>query len=165
MNLQELHRVLRYENGKLYWRHRDDVLPRWNTRYALKEAFTAVRQGYRTGAIHNRLYQAHRVVWAMHNGEWPKGQIDHINGDRSDNRIENLRDVDAFQNSQNSRLRTDNTSGTPGVTFFKERGQWTARICVNGKRHHLGYFSSAEDASKARMEAEIKLGFLKRNQA
>jgi hypothetical protein len=159
-NLSEL---LAYENGNLFWKHRENAMPRWNTRYAGKQAFTADRQGYKTGSIHNRVYQAHRVIWAMHHGRWPQGQIDHINGDRSDNRIENLREVDAFLNSQNAKRRADNTSGTAGVTFFKGRNQWTARICVNGRKHHLGYFPSAEDAAAARKEAEIKLGFLARH--
>ena len=161
---ERLHDFLRYEDGELYWLHRPDGMLRWNTRYAGTRAFTANKIGYRTGAIQNKLNQAHRVIWAMHHGRWPDGQIDHINGNRSDNRIENLREASAFQNSQNAKRRVDNTSGTAGVSFFKERNQWTARICCNGKKHHLGYFSSREDASVARLEAEIRLGFLKRVQ-
>jgi len=115
------------------------------------------------GAIHDKRYQAHRVIWAMFHGEWPMNQIDHINGDRSDNRILNLREADFFQNSQNAKIRRDNTSGYPGVTFSKDRNQWTARICINGKKIYLGYFLTAELATEARKEAEKKHGFLKRS--
>lgn len=161
----QLHELLTYEpdTGRLTWKCRKDVLLRWNVRYAGKEAFTAIRDGYKCGAIHNVGYQAHRVIWAMVYGDWPEDQVDHINGNRSDNRISNLRQADGFQNSQNAKTRSDNTSGYPGVTFFKGRNQWTARICVNGKKIHLGYFSTAEKATEARKEAEKVHGFLKRS--
>lgn len=160
----ELNRMLSYDpdTGRLIWKVRDDVLLRWNVRYAGREAFTAIRNGYRCGAVHDKAYQAHRVIWAMVHGEWPVYQIDHINGDRSDNRISNLRLADGFQNAQNAKIRSDNTSGYPGVTFFKDRNQWTARICVNGKKIHLGYFETVELATEARKEAEKVHGFLKR---
>jgi hypothetical protein len=165
VNASELHEILTYEpeTGRLTWKVRKDVLLRWNVRYAGREAFTAIANGYRKGSIHNVSYQAHRVLWAMHHGEWPLGQVDHVNGDRGDNRISNLRQADGFQNSQNAKVRCDNTSGYPGVSFFKDRNQWTARICVNGKKIHLGYFSTAEMATKARKEAEKVHGFLKRS--
>jgi len=159
---ERLHDFLRYEDGKLYWLHRPEAMPRWNTRYAGMQAFTADKDGYKTGAIQNKSYLAHRVIWAMHYGRWPEGQVDHKNGKRSDNRIGNLREASSFQNSQNTKRRVDNTSGTAGVCFFKARKQWTARICCNGKKHHLGYFSSYEEAVEARREAEKNLGFLKR---
>jgi hypothetical protein len=141
--------------GKLFWRWRDDVLLRHNRRYAGKEAFTSTRQGYKCGALGGKAFQAHRIAWAISHGEDPDDEIDHINGDRSDNRIENLRKVDRTLNTQNSGIRHDNTSGHVGVRYWAERGKWVA--CLSRKT--LGYFKTFEDAVAARKKAELDAGY------
>ena len=139
------------------------VCKMWNTRYAGAEAFTGVCQGYRHGAIYNRLFYAHRVAWAIYRGAWPSDQIDHKNGVRSDNRMSNLRDVAQFVNQRNAKMRVDNTSGHVGVVWNGQCRKWQARIQVKGKRKHLGYFDDITGAVNARKAAEAGRGFTERH--
>jgi hypothetical protein len=113
--------------------------------------------GYLRIKIDNVKYRVHRVIWLMTYGNWPDGQIDHVNGVRNDNRIENLRVVSVQDNQRNSHRRVDNTSGATGV--FKEVGGWRARIKVNGKRINLGFFDSFDAAVAARKQSESQFGF------
>jgi hypothetical protein len=87
-------------------------------------------------------------------GVWPEDQIDHINRDRADNRIENLREVTNKQNQQNRSTNSDNTSGHTGVSWYKPYSKWRAQIKHNHKVIHLGYFTNIEDAIAARKAAE-----------
>lgn len=157
-----LRQRLRYEpeTGKLYWREHEDMPQRWNTRYAGREAFTAVRNtGYKHGRVLGVAYQAHRVIWALVHGVWPDGQIDHIDHDPVNNRIENLRIVQHRENQRNASLRGNNTSGTMGVSWYKAGSKWTAYITVDCVKQHLGYFNTFEDAVTARKQAERIFGF------
>lgn len=98
----------------------------------------------------------HRVVWALHHGRWPVGPLDHINGNPSDNRIENLREATPSQNGANKRLdgRKTNISGHRGVTISGNRFKADIRIC--GARIHLGRFDTLEEAGAAYREATLK---------
>lgn len=87
-------------------------------------------------------YLAHRIAWYLHYGKWPEGFIDHINRDRGDNRIENLREVSKRVNSQNQE------SYNRGAHFVKSRNKWRSRICVNGKEKTLGYFRTEQEAQE-----------------
>lgn len=113
--------------------------------------------GYLRVRVNGRQFRVHRIVWLMTFGKWPVGQIDHINGIRHDNRIENMREVDAQGNQRNQHIRPDNTSGVTGVVL--ERGLWAARIKVDGKKFRLGRFKTKDEAAAARKAAEIVLGF------
>lgn len=152
--------------GTLVWKRRaskwfssESYCDRWNEKYAGTQAFTCVSEGYHVGAIKGIKYKAHRVIWAMHYGQWPTGQIDHINGDKSDNRIENLRDVTNRENCRNKRLFKANTSGHVGVWLKKETGKWVAEITVNYKTIPLGTFATKEGAIARREQAELEHGF------
>lgn len=101
---------------------------------------------------------AHRFAWIYMHGELPEGQIDHINGDRRDNRISNLRVVSNRENSRNQRLCKNNQLGITGVYFRTNDDRWYASITVD-KRHHLGSFKTLLDAAAARKSAELKYGF------
>lgn len=91
----------------------------------------------------------HRIAWLLATGENPKRMIDHIDGDRTNNAWSNLREVTPSQNSINSKFRKSNTSGFKGVSWDKKYQKWEAYIWVEYRKHHLGYFSCPEEASKA----------------
>lgn len=164
-----LRQLLRYEpeTGKLFWLPRGaGMFPKpesakgWNARFAGAEAFaTDNGEGYMAGRINGKSLKAHRVVWALVHGEWPSGEIDHINGNPSDNRISNLRDVDRTENVRNSKRGKNNTSGVNGVGFDKRRSQWIAHICHKAKRIHIGSFLTKDAALAARKAAEADLGY------
>jgi hypothetical protein len=102
---------------------------------------------------------SHRAVWAIHAGEYPEGQIDHLNGIRTDNRIANLRVVTVHENKRNSKRRSDNISGFGGVYYKASRRKWIAGFTVGGVRKHLGVFEHKFDAVLARLLAERAQGF------
>jgi len=99
---------------------------------------------------------AHMLAWLIVYGEWPNGQIDHINGDRLDNRIKNLRVVTQQQNAFNRVLYKNNSSGVKGVSWSIAQQAWHAQIRVTGKRIHLGFFKSKNDAANAYAAASAK---------
>ena len=157
------------EDGSLTWKERDhshfkdDRTARsWNTRLANRPAFTTTEgAGYKAGHIFRAHVLAHRVAWAIHTGEWPSGHVDHINGDRLDNRIVNLRIVTRQENQRNTRLPRSNTSGIIGVYWCKHKRKWRAAIGCDGRTVCLGRFNSKEEAIAARREAEVSYGFHK----
>lgn len=133
----------------------------WNSNFADKPALTAFdKYGYKRGAVLGVQVKAHRVIFAMYHGYWPT-EIDHINHNRSDNKISNLRNVSRQQNCRNLSISKNNTSGVIGVYWTKARNIWRAQINTNGKHIHLGYFEDKIDAIAARKEAESKYGFHK----
>ena len=99
------------------------------------------KKGYFRGWFGGRQYMAHRVVFLLKYGHWPEKQIDHIDGNPKNNRIENLREVSGQTNIQNRKSR--------GTTFNAHHGKWHARICANGVSHHLGYFKTETEAHSA----------------
>lgn len=94
-------------------------------------------------------FMAHRIAWLKAYRTMPTGEIDHINGDRSDNRIENLRDVPKFLNSRNAAKRKDNTSGVSGVYWDSTANAWRAAVRVNGSRRYVGVYHSLDSAKVA----------------
>ena len=97
---------------------------------------------------------AHRLAWFYVYGAWPNGDLDHINGDKLDNRIANLREATRKQNMQNVRQHKHNTSGVKGVAWHSQRNKWRAYIFVDYRQIHLGLFDTKEAAAAARMNAE-----------
>lgn len=167
-----LRQLLKYDStsGALTWRRRpisffrDDArwsagqsCKRWNTRYAGKEAFTATVTGYRCGRLSKRNYLAHRVIWAMVYDEWPVSEVDHIDRDRQNNRICNLRLATRSENAANQCMRSNNRSGFKGVTWSKVAKKWTAEISFNNKRNYLGLFETKEEAALAYKNASERL--------
>lgn len=144
--------------GKLYWLKRDIINPsdrQWNGKYAGKEAFTYVgKRGYLMGSIYNKTYMAHRVVFAIYTDEWPT-LVDHINGDKTDNRPSNLRPATPSQNQHNQKLSKRNSSGIKGVSWSERDKRWCAQIAFNKKRINLGSFLTREGAAKAAENARM----------
>jgi hypothetical protein len=139
-------------SGELRHRPRsgtDRHTKRWNTQFAGQIAGGVRKSGYRYVSIDNRNYLQHRIVRALETGMWPDGALDHINGDKGDNRPGKLRPASNAQNSRNRGLQANNRSGRKGVSWDASRGKWRACICVNGKNSHLGHFTYLNAAGAA----------------
>lgn len=114
--------------------------------------------GYLRVCIDRKSFMAHRVAWAMHYGEWPSKFIDHINGNKSDNRICNLRLATRSENAQNvKRPYRSNKTGFAGVHYVKALGKYQAQICVNGKTKFLGRFMCVQKAYEVYERAKKEL--------
>ena len=121
-------------------------------------AGTSGSEGRRHITIGYSKYKAHRLAWLYVYGYWPKNLIDHINGDPTDNRIENLREATVSENLHNQRRsHKNNKTGVLGVQWRPMKNKFRARITVSGKEISLGHFDSIEDAEKAYLEAKAKL--------
>lgn len=112
-------------------------------------AGSASSDGYLRIWIDGHSYKAHRLAWLHAYGVWPTKQIDHLNGDRADNRIANLREADQPEQNANTRRRTNNTSGRRGVSLHKASGKYTARLSFRGRIVHCTYHDTPEEASAA----------------
>lgn len=153
MDLDLLNEYFDYnsDSGKITW-----VKNFFKTKIG-KEAGGIGQMGYIKITLNGVTLLAHRIAWAIHYNEQPPEIIDHINGDRADNRIENLRSCTNAENIQNQRTasRSNKTSKYLGVSNFK--GKWRAKIKANGKYIFLGYFDSEEGARDAYLKAKRKV--------
>ena len=148
-----------YDSGKLI------CIRQWPyTLYNENKAVGGLRpDGYLGLTINNKDYLVHRLIWLLVYGSWPKDQIDHRDGNRSNNKLSNLRDVTNIINAQNAKMSSNNISGYTGVSWLKRDAKWYASIMVEGKTISLGQFHNKELAIKARKEAEVKYGFTARH--
>ena len=153
---ERLKELLRYdkETGQFYWRVRSNSKVE-----AGCQAGTVAKEGHIVISIDSKKYYAHRLVWLYCYGHFPSEQIDHINHNKIDNRLFNLREVSHLENDRNHPKQRNNTSGVTGVCWDKHANKWIAQIQVNGKMNHLGLFSNFNEAVKVRKEAELKYGF------
>ena len=118
---------------------------------------TVGSHGYMVVKVDGKLYRAHRLVWLFVYGKWPNNQIDHIDGNKQNNILSNLRDVTRSDNMCNkNKCRSDNNTGLLGVMWLKRERKYTARIHVNGKSKSLGYFDDKYKAHLAYVEAKKK---------
>lgn len=126
-----------------------------NTSNAGKPAGHLSRDGYRIVRIDGAIYKTSRIIWKLQTGFEPN-ILDHINGDTTNERFDNLRDVQTCQNLQNSSIRSDNKSGYKGVSFCNTRGKYQAVIQAKGKRIHLGFFVNPGIAALAYINAAFE---------
>jgi citrate synthase len=110
-------------------------------------------RGYLMVQVGGVLCSVHRVAWLYTYGEWPKGHVDHINRNTTDNRICNLRDVTPSENQHNRKLSKANKSGYLGVCWSKEMNKWSAHICKDRKKIYLGCYEDVKEAANAYAEA------------
>jgi len=149
-----------------YWKprpvttHHDKA---WNTKYARKRAGSLRSSEYRSIGfrINGKDYAffEHRLVFLWLHGHFPKDDMDHINGIRDDNRIENLREVGHVENGKNTKIYKTNTSGIIGVHWSTSKQKWRAQIVVDYKQIYLGLFDDKFAAICARKSAEVKYIF------
>lgn len=162
---ETLRQLLRYEpeTGRFFWRERGPewfsskryssraLSEKWNRQYAGAEALVTKKDGYMTGEVLGVFVFAHRVAWCLQNGEWPSDCIDHINGNRSDNRIKNLRQANRSQNARNRGASKGGTSQFCGVSLARryKSKPWNAAIRAGGKLIYIGRFATEKDAALA----------------
>ena len=127
--------------GSFVWRHSG------------KTAGGRVGNGYYNLTLRGKTYGIHRLVWLFETGEWPIGEVDHIDRDTSNNLFSNLRLANKSQNRCNAAAYKNNRSGLKGIYFNKRRGKWCAQICFKGTKHHLGTFQTKEEAHAAYCKA------------
>lgn len=122
-------------------------------------AGSPVVRGYRAISVDNVLYRAHRLAFVLMEGRWPEGDVDHIDGDVSNNRYSNLREASRSQNMQNQRraLSNNKSSGLLGASWHKQTRRWQARITLGGKDRFLGRFDTAEAAHAAYLAAKRQI--------
>jgi hypothetical protein len=149
---QFLHELFEYRDGHLFWK----VDRRGNKLKGKQASRLKKSNGYCEVTINKKNHYAHRIIFMMFNGYWPE-QIDHIDSNRSNNLISNLREANNAQNNRNTKLRATNTSGYKGVYMSKQSGRFIARITVNYKGVHLGCFKTIEEASQAYKKAALEL--------
>ena len=157
------------ENGCFTWKKRPDhhfVNPaaarRWNAKWGGKEAGWS-QLGYKHLSINQKKYLQHVLVWLLTYGEWPENSIDHIDGNRDNNCVTNLRCVEHKENLRNQSKKINNTSGVSGVYLDKRRNTWYVQIMKNYKKIHFGYYKDKEEAIEARHKAYKQLGFTERH--
>lgn len=172
-SLDVLNMLLEYEEstGKLFWKDRapssfsqkgkfspEGMRAHWQSRFAGNVA-GHFHSGYLRLMINGVHYMCHRLVWKIKTGEEPV-QIDHIDGNRSNNRFSNLRDVSHQVNAKNRRLYENNKTGVPGVSYHERDGTWQVRIGVGeGNELHLGNYSEKREAISVRIAAQTILDY------
>lgn len=161
------------ETGRLFWKQRDagwfeDGIyssarraSSWNRKHAGQEAFTSVNnKGYKAGTLLHGHMLAHRAIWACEYGRWPSLFIDHVNGNKLDNRLANLREVSHEENMRNARKYKTSARNIMGVRWRARSNKWEAWI--GGEKtsgRYLGSFGTEGEAIAARLAAEASLGY------
>ena len=153
LSQEELQSILEYDpmTGILRWKENRSNIVKGSVAGCVSKA------GYKVVNIKSKTYFVHRIIWIILFGNIPTDFfIDHINGKKTDNRLENLRLATNSQNQQNRPAPKNSSSGYRGVTWHKSVSKWMARICINRKRQTIGFFDSAEEAYNAYKEEAKK---------
>ena len=143
-----------FETGKLYWKTR-----RGGTAVVGGEVGHMTRDGYVKVKLEGKSYPVHRIMWLLAYGEHPDRFVDHINGNRVDNRICNLRLVNKSENARNRRATRNSVSGLNGVVWANDRNKWRAFIRWNNRLEHLGSHEDFFEAVCARKSAEVRYAY------
>ncbi len=146
--------VYSHETGFFTWKSFGKYSKREGKRAGSVCGSKRIGVAYEKMMVDHKRYFSHRLAWLYFYGEWPKNQIDHIDGDTLNNKINNLRDVTTSENHKNRSVDARNKSGYPGVYYWY--GKWLVNISIDKKRVHLGVFNNVDDAIKCRKKAEIE---------
>ncbi len=154
------------DSGAMIWQPKSGdsaEVRRWNRRYAGREAGCVDDRGYvrivvLVGSKKQKI-RGHQLAWFIVHGRLPTGEIDHINGDRADNRIANLRDVTKVENQRNKGLQRNNTTGYVGVTRSRGRSLWEAHGREGNRRVYLGLYDSPEAAAAVARQFRDERGY------
>lgn len=162
LSLNYVNEIFTYnkELGKLYWNIKKQKVKIGSEVgtiiYRKSNSYLYVR-------VENKLYAVHRIIWFIENGKWPSDQIDHIDGDGLNNKIENLRDVRQSANMRNRKMSSNNKTGGTGVTIRKSKLKGlryrSEIVDNNGKNIHLGTFDTLEEAILAREDKFYEYGY------
>lgn len=175
LTFEEINELIEYHprTGRFFWKARTEKwfidgyhsakgqANRFNLRFAGKETFlNANTTGYLQTRIAGRMVCAQRIAWLLMTGDYNPTDIDHIDGNKKNNRWDNFRLVNRSENCRNVGRRADNTSGVTGVSWHISQKKWSAQITdLSRKQKHLGYFNSKEEAIVARAAAEKEYGY------
>ena len=139
---EQLKEYFHYSDGTLIWKK---TISKNTERLIGKVAGSITDSGYWCVVLERKKYYAHRLIFLYHHGYIPDC-IDHINGNKTDNRIENLRESTQQQNCFNANKKSTNTSGVKGISWHKQSKKWRAECCVNYKNHYLGLYDDMSEA-------------------
>lgn len=166
ITVSTLHKLIEcdFDAGVLLWKIRDDALfsssgaaSYWNTKFAGRPALTSINHaGYKRGCVLGHHLLAHRVIWAMFSGSWPQDTVDHINGDRLDNRISNLREAESWQNKANAGKKTSSNRFI-GVRPVSGCATFIATVGHKGKTVYVGSFRDEVEAAIERDKVAKRL--------
>jgi hypothetical protein len=145
-------RFFDYKNGVLYWKEKPHKFAHIKVG---DKAGTVKGTGYMQTVINRKIYLNHRLIYLYHHGYIPK-IIDHIDGDKKNNKIENLREATRCQNGYNSKRTVKNFSGSRGVVWSKKAKKWQVQIKYDGKHRYIGLFEDLELADLVSKEARDK---------
>jgi hypothetical protein len=144
---EKLKQIFYYDNGNLYWKIRHGSLGMVG-----KKVGSLMQNGYYTTKINKKSYLIHRLIYLWHHGNLPQF-LDHIDLNKGNNKIENLREATKSQNALNRKLLKNNTSGHKNVIFNKKSKKWLVRLTINGKDKDFGYYKNLELAGLVAEEA------------
>ncbi len=151
--MERLSELFELKDDGLYWKKKPHF--KANSVKIGNRAGCLKKNKYRQIRFDGVMYYEHRLIWFLHHGYFPK-EIDHINRDPSDNRIENLREVSHSQNMMN-RIIQSHSSKYKGVLWYEKIKKWRSQICLNGKNIYLGDFDSEKEAAEIYNHKAIEL--------
>lgn len=154
LSVERVRELLRYDPETGHFHRLHDM--RKNRAGSISGSMNFLRNYWRV-MVDGKEYKAHRLAWFYMTGKWPKADIDHIDGDRTNNRWVNLREASRSENLCNRRPHRRNPHGLKGIGWDAQRKKWCARICKNYKKIHLGRFDTQEEAYEAYCKAATEL--------
>jgi hypothetical protein len=143
--LSDIVEIFEYRDGNLYWKKAI------SKKTKIGKIAGSKCNDYKRVAFHGQEHYVHRIIFAMHNGFMPKF-VDHIDNNKSNNRIENLRQATWSENQWNHKIRANNKSGVKGVSWVSRDKLWKAQCFVNGINNQLGHYKDLEEAKKVVIE-------------